>query len=1022
MFTKPIVTDSIESGLDRKSLKDLKRRLFDINSERLKNTRDALSLRHKSFLDVLPLLLHTNHPLLPGYISHNAPAGIIHYEPSELALKTAKMFGRSFTYNPQKSDPSINAVFIMGSVGTIAYSKGSDLDIWVCHNENLNNEQLRQLDYKCSLIEKWAEKINLETHFFTMNSLEFLKGKNKKLSQESSGSSQHFLLLDEFYRSAISLAGQAPSWWYVPPSRHKSYENYLNILLTKRYMPADQILDFGVIIDIPKQEFISAGIWQLYKAIESPYKSLIKLLLLESYANPSSSQRTISENVKSIIYNGDFKTSDLDPYIMSYRYIEEYLNERREYDRLHLIRRCLYFKINKPLTKPITHASKSWQREILESLVEEWKWSENYLKYLDNRRQWKAPNVIIEKKSIVLELQKSYQFLNELSDINKNNDLVITEEKEELNTLRRKLEAYYKTAKGKIEKINPNISLDLSEPFLTFMERYDKANDEYYWSVYADRIIDQRDRRKESLLKKSPSIVELILWCYFNNILTSNTYIDCHKLTTDISKELISQIITDLKYWQPMPLPSIAHESYQKASHITHVMIIINADQQPNSRTIQKGIHHITGQSDILNHSSFNENLIKTIDMVTMDNWKVIKNIRLTDNCLTACLYHYLSISTKQAQDKTAANIVAPPIVSVLCHTPTFGNALQQRLKQLLTEISNSLDASKNKLVNSLSQSSFNKLSSRYVFSAENKFYVCELKNEKPVITSIKSERQLIRYFSKKRKSHSPFLTDSLLKTQYPLHLISPLTNDQSIHLIYSLHGQNANIYVLDEHCSLFISQLSAYNEQTLLRPLHYFIRSALDRLKLKSFASKSNFDIYPVKFYRHELTDDGKEFLHPNLAISDVTDLPFYNVTAVLLEEDVNINNSKHKQISIEISCNDIKFTSLEYGDSVYSAAAQYIVDQRKSREKYPCYITDIDLSRCPSISRCSSAYSLDSFYSKPFTSPSKTSQPKLQLIHFFAAKSFIERKLNSALFSLPASNALKLTASPDIAPSTFF
>ncbi|MGH1471949.1 MAG: class I adenylate cyclase [Cellvibrionaceae bacterium] len=997
MFAKPIVTDSIETGLDRKLLKDLKRRLIKINSARLKNTRDALALRHKSFLDVLPLLLHTNHPLLPGYVSHQAPAGIIHYEPSDLALKTAKIFGRSFTYNPQNTEPAINAIFLMGSVGTVAYSKGSDLDIWICHNDNLTTTQLEQLDLKCSLIEKWTEKIGLETHFFTMNSSDFLKGKNKKLSQENSGNSQHFLLLDEFYRSAISIAGQTPSWWYVPSSRHHSYEDYLQILLRKRYIPSDQILDFGVIIDIPKKEFISAGIWQLYKAIESPYKSLIKLLLLESYANPSSIQNTISENVKHIIYSGEFTTEALDPYIMSYRYIEEYLNERHEYDRLHLIRRCLYFKINKPLTKSLTQTKKSWQRELLESLVEEWEWSETYLKYLDNRRHWKTPDVISEKTLLVEELQQSYQLLCQLTDDGNSNTSKNFKD-EEFKVLQRKLDAYYKSSNGKIEKINANISLDISEPFLTFIENYDKGAKQYYWSVYADRIIDRREQNQATLLHKSSNIIELILWCYFNNILIDHTHVDCHQLVAEISKEGINKIIIELKYWQPMPLQRIAHESYQESSHITHVMIMINVDQQPNSKTIQKGLHQITGQRDILNHSSFNENLIKTIDIITKNNWNVINSIRLEKNSLTACLFHYLSIFKDQQKN------IHKPVLSVVCNTPTFGNALQQRLMQLLNELSTNFIA-----FNEKSDSvQTNAYLSRYIFSAENRFYVCEMKKSKPSIIAIKNERQLIRYLAKKRTSHSPFLTDSLLKTQYPLRLLAPLTNDKSIHLIYSLHLEKANIYLLDEHGSLFVFTLSAYNEQTLLRPLHHFIRSSLSRLKLSTSESIANFDIFPVKFYRHNINDDNQDILQPNLAISDVTDLPFYNVTVALiehgLEDNLENNKSRLKTLTIEISCNDKKFTSLEYGDNIFSHAAQHIIEQRKSREKYPCYITDIDLSQCPSVSLCSSPYSLDSFYSKPFSSDPNTSKPDLQLIHFFAAKTFIERKLNAALFALPA------------------
>ena len=143
------------------------------------------------------------------------------------------------------------------------------------------------------------------------------------------------------------------------------------------------MIDFGGLPSIPANEFIGAGIWQLYKAIESPYKSVLKLLLLEVYASKENTDGdTTSDNVidteplalsfKRAIYAQDPDADALDPYVMVYRRIEHYLQKHNQEQRLDLVRRCFYFKVNKPLSRTSRQPNKSWQRKLLEELVNSW--------------------------------------------------------------------------------------------------------------------------------------------------------------------------------------------------------------------------------------------------------------------------------------------------------------------------------------------------------------------------------------------------------------------------------------------------------------------------------------------------------------------------------------------------------------------------------------------------------------------------------------------------------------------------
>ena len=107
---------------------NLANRFAKFNQHRLKRVLDAVSPRQRDFLEMLPLLFHVNHPLLPGYISKDIPAGIADYAPSKSAIKAAKKVTRSFDYDHRllRFFP-IQGLFSMGSPGTIAYSKTRDL-------------------------------------------------------------------------------------------------------------------------------------------------------------------------------------------------------------------------------------------------------------------------------------------------------------------------------------------------------------------------------------------------------------------------------------------------------------------------------------------------------------------------------------------------------------------------------------------------------------------------------------------------------------------------------------------------------------------------------------------------------------------------------------------------------------------------------------------------------------------------------------------------------------------------------
>ena len=51
-------------------------------------------------------------------------------------------------------------------------------------------------------------------------------------------------------------------------------------------------------------------------------------------------------------------------------------------------------------------------------------------------------------------------------------------------------------------------------------------------------------------------------------------------------------------------------------------------------------------------------------------------------------------------------------------------------------------------------------------------------------------------------------------------------------------------------------------------------------------------------------------------------------------------------QRLKVTIFCGQKEFSELDHGATLFGAAAEHILQQRTRTEKYPCYITDLDLS----------------------------------------------------------------------------
>lgn len=917
------INPDLHEGIDRKTLKVLKARFMLVNNGRLRRTFSSLNERQQLFLEALPLLLHVNHPLLPGYVNAGTPHGVSEYEPSRTALQALQILQRGYHYvkHPDKI-AEIYSIALMGSTGTIGHSGQSDMDIWICHAPGVSNARAADLQEKLISISHWADTIGLEVHFFPMNAEEFREGERNALSGEDCGSAQHYLLLDEFYRTGLLLAGRYPIWWLVPPAQEADYNLITKKLVEKKFIKPEESIDFGSVAQFPAGEFIGAGMWQLYKGIDSPYKSVLKIALTEAYAAEHPCVTSCSVRYKRAIFAGVMNLDELDPYIMVYRKLEEYLGDRGEAQRLDLVRRCLYFKAGEALSRSVQASHRSWRRDLMEKMVREWGWDSVLIDKLDNRKRWRVDRVLNERKLLVNELNHCYRFLSNFARQNQTLALI---SKQDMNILGRKLYAAFERKAGKIELINPSITPDLFEEqlslhYVDYAESSDQATSGA-WLLYRG-YLKEKDATNEQPIKRTRGLIELLAWSYFNKLFDASTRFFIEPGKSDLAELELQQTISSLQ--QQFPYSSLEREqaAFESAAFPIHIALYLNAGVDPMSDLTRKGIHRLSNQTDALSYSAFHNNLALSVDQIQLNSWGEVITARFdSESALIDCVVEYMRLLP-------AKHDFPVPKLEIRCFCKNRALPIANRIEELFNDIRR------------VFYSADSKPRIRFVIEIERMFYLLQIGSQGAKAMAAPNPEMLYEFLSDPQDYFSPIIVDEHVTLLPELSVMSKHVSPDRITVFYIRRVKDIDVFIFDERGSMkrYVAQFD--NEQHFLVPLNLFLKAVSYRQLNDAHISIHAAELRPVVFF--ELMPKGKSSftLERRKPTPGSETNRYMNVQAIV--EKITEGELIHT-----IYCDHQEFSQLEFGEELYYRVADYIFSRRRSGGNYPFYITDLDLSR---------------------------------------------------------------------------
>ena len=95
-------------------------------------------------------------------------------------------------------------------------------------------------------------------------------------------------------------------------------------------LKAEEWFDFGSVLTSSPTEYFGSGLWLLYKAIDSPFKVVLKILLMEAYSSDYPNSKLLSSELKEYMHSHDGYSLDLDSYYLMYLKVSNYLQSLQQ--------------------------------------------------------------------------------------------------------------------------------------------------------------------------------------------------------------------------------------------------------------------------------------------------------------------------------------------------------------------------------------------------------------------------------------------------------------------------------------------------------------------------------------------------------------------------------------------------------------------------------------------------------------------------------------------------------------------
>jgi adenylate cyclase class 1 len=241
-----------------------------------------------------------------------------------------------------------------------------------------------------------------------------------------------------------------------------------------------------------------------------------------------------------------------------------------------------------------------------------------------------------------------------------------------------------------------------------------------------------------SPIKRSRELLELLVWCHRNNVIDTTTRLALHPGSSDLTEFELFNLIGSLQQTIEMPLASVSEESLLRPSVPSEVLLLINVGIDPLKHHRDLNVLMTTERTDSLSYAGVRENLVLTLDQITLNSWNEILVSRYDGpHALLNCLSEFLS-NLPEGREQ--------PHVRVRCFCHNRATAIAQRVEELVHTAQLLLTR---------------RLNHRYLIQVQQHYHVLEMVPGHVNHVALASLPALLDYLSEELPSYSPLHLDT---------------------------------------------------------------------------------------------------------------------------------------------------------------------------------------------------------------------------------------------------------------------
>ncbi len=544
----------------------------------------------RKVINAIPLLLSLNHRKIPGYVEGPVPFGIANYQPDEDAKKFLRARFPGAPLDFSAGGGFIEMLAVMGSIGTVAYNKKSDFDYWVCiQRHSITDEMYANFLRKVDEIQKWAMKeIEIPVHLFVNDIDKIRENIFAEDDDEAFGTTVGAMLKDEFFRSSIIIAGKIPFWWVVPHFiRDDEYESFYERLPDE--MREKQYVDIGNLYEISRDNFLGSALFQIIKSLGNPFKSIIKIGVLEKYLF-SDANALLSHRLKMSILHGAITDIMLDSYLFMFEEVYSYYSSTlRDEALLGVLKQNLYLKVDPQISRYSGVKDKKnipYKVGVMFSYVRQWGWNMEMIRDLDNFDNWDFNRVMSFWDNVKRFILLSYQRISSQMPA-MNLEKKISES--DFMLLSRKITTHFRRQPGKIDQ---HITFkDTPSESILYLEAMNPGVKESEWRL-SKRDRSAAEEFTTTTIKSGQNILDLLAWMAINNIYDPNfSRLNIQSGYVRLNQNSVTELLNEICSFFSGKHSQIRNDYFLRGDFKLMNMVIINFNQD-NVDTIRT-IHHL---------------------------------------------------------------------------------------------------------------------------------------------------------------------------------------------------------------------------------------------------------------------------------------------------------------------------------------------------------------------------------------------------------------------------------------------